>query len=562
MVLLLSIIGCNGNSESTDSPVAIRETTEQTSVTETPDAKKTSIRFTDQAAEWGVDFVPRTGREQNHFTILESLGTGVAITDVDGDERPDIVAAGGGTFDEAAQPIGFPCGVFRQQPDRHFQNVTPQSVVDSQQAYTHGVVTADWNNDGFEDIVVTGYQSVRLFENAGDGTFLDVTTRAGLKQDSWSTSAAFLDADGDGHLELFVTNYVDWFPDPERECIVQGHRDVCPPGEFQAQQDHLYRNEGDGRMTEIAAEVGMTEAGKGLAVIAGDIDLDGDTDVYVANDTTANLLYLNDGRGTFEERGLISGCALGATAEAEGSMGVDFADFDQDGRPDIWVSNYENQSFAMYQSRGPAIFQHVSRITGISAVGQLYVGFGTVAFDADLDGDQDIFAANGHVMYASGKAPPDQQPLVYENMDGRVFRNVAEDTGEYGRKAHMGRGVAAGDLDGDGRIDLVVAHSNAPLAVLKNTSKTSGSFVRLKLHGRGTNRSAIGTTITTASGDQLRLSTSGGSYLSGSHKVLHFFLPRTSSSTRLKIKWPNGILQNRDCPEIDLNHVVQPPGMN
>lgn len=559
---VLMASGCGEQSNDTRGKVTLPTAREPNARQTSPAAAASQIRFTDKAAAWGVNFVPRNGREQNHFTILESLGTGVAITDIDADGRPDIIAAGGGTFDQSGQPVGLPTGLFRQRPQTHFSRVVDAAGLNSHSAYTHGIATADWDNDGFEDVLITGYRTVRLFQNCGDGTFVDVTERAGLQQDAWSTSAAFLDADGDGNVELFVTNYVDWWPDPARECYVKGRRDVCPPGEFQAQHDHFYRSQGDGTFAECARDVGITEAGKGLAVISGDVDLDGDTDLYVANDTTANLLYLNSGSGQFVESGLISGSALGATAEAEGSMGVDFADFDLDGFPDIWVSNYENQSFAMYQSRGPAIFQHVSQITGISAVGQLYVGFGTVALDADLDGDQDIFAANGHVMYSTGRAPAEQRPLFYENLDGQNFRNIADQTGDYGRQDHMGRGVAAGDLDGDGRTDLVVAHSNAPLAVLQNQTPPRSRSFRVRLIGRPSNRSAIGAHLTWADGSRLRLATNGGSYLSAKHNQLEISQPMDAGSNRLDIHWPSGVLQKWDCDRFGLNVVVEPSDMN
>lgn len=538
-VLLLVSPGCDSTDQPATAPVGEDSSVDLANLP--PDVPSdTAIRFEDVAAEWGVNFTPTNGKEAGHYTILESLGSGVAICDFDNDGRPDIVLPGGGTFDANGQPIGTPTGIFRQHRPSQFADTSDDCGIHSHGAYTHGVVFGDWNNDGFEDAVITGYQTVLLFRNNGDGTFEDVTEQSGIEHDHWATSAAFLDADGDGNLELFVVNYVDWWPDTDRRCIVKGHRDVCPPGEFEAAADSLYFNNADGTFSEQAEHRGIDEKGKGLAAIAGDIDLDGDTDLYVANDTTANLLYLNDGNGHFTESGLISGCALGATLEAEGSMGAEFADFNSDGLPDIWVSNYENQSFAMYQSRGPGIFQHVSGVTGITAVGQLYVGFGTVAFDADLDGDEDIFAGNGHVMYESGAGPATQQPLIYENIEGRLFRNIANLTGNYGRSVHMARGVACGDMDGDGLPDLVVSHMNEPVAILQNQSIRQGNSLQLRLKGRIGNRSAIGATIRGPNGRALRLRISGGSYLSDSYASFTWGIDDADYPKDITVTWPDG----------------------
>ncbi len=534
---LAGLAGC-GQSENAANESAAAPRLESSSAAPIPDS---AIRFENIAEQCGIRFVPKNGREAGRFSILESLGTGVAICDFDRDSRPDIIVPGGGTFDDSGQPIGCHCGVFRQHSLLQFDDVAKLCGIDARAAYTHGIAVADFDSDGFDDVVITGYRSVRMFQNAGDGTFIDVTATSGLKQDAWSTSAAFLDVDHDGALDLYVVNYLDWKPEDHRKCLVQGHRDICPPGEFAGQSDFLFHNNGDGTFSETSQDAGLSEGGKGLAVITGDVDLDGDSDIYVANDTTPNFLYLNDGTGKFVESALISGCALGATAEAEGSMGIDIADFNMDGFPDLWVSNYENQSFAMYQSCGRGIFQHVSSITGIAAVGQLYVGFGTAAFDADLDGDEDIFAANGHVMYQTGNAPVRQLPLIYENTrGGRVFRNIAESSGDYGRSTHMGRGVAAGDLDQDGLVDLVVSHTNEPIAVLHNTSRSNGAWLSLELVGRTSNRSAIGAYATVTDRGMPRLRKGGGSYLSSGSNKLSWGIDTTEPQIQVEIHWPSG----------------------
>jgi hypothetical protein len=518
------------------------ETTNQSeSSPKSPTQPDSEIRLSEITPDCGLHFVPRTGQEDGRLTILESLGTGVAVVDIDRDQNLDVIAIGGGTFDAEGIPQGEKNGVFRQREALRFDSVSDSTGLSDNSRYTHGVSAGDWNNDGFEDVLITGFRSIRLFQNCGDGTFEDVSSAAGFPQDLWSTSSAFLDADNDGDLEFYIVNYVNWSPENNPECHINGHRDVCAPGSFAAISDLLFDNNGDGTFQNITQTAGLNEGGKGLAVISGDVDLDGDTDLYVANDTNANFLYLNDGHGHFTDNALVAGCALGPTMDAEGSMGVEFADFNQDRLPDIWVSNYENQSFAMYESRAPGVFQHVSAIRGISAVGRLFVGFGTGAFDADLDGDQDIYAANGHVMYGQEMRPAPQLPLVYENLNGMMFRNVASLTGYYGNQVHMGRGVAIGDLDQDGRADLTIAHSNEPLSVLQNTTTTTSDWVAVELIGQAANRSAIGAFAMV--NDSVRLVTGGGSYLSDSANQLIWAVPPGTKTVKIEVVWASGLRQ-------------------
>ena len=525
------------------------ESTPEPQQLETKIERSTKISFEEKTAPSTIEFIPRNGQESGNYSILESLGTGVGICDYDLDGKFDILAPGGGQFDEAGTPIGLETGLFRQIGDWKFAGAADVAGLTNESFYSHGVVIGDWNSDGFPDCLITGYHGIVAYENCGDGTFEEITDLLGIHPQAWSTSGAFGDFDNDGFLDLYLVNYVDWRPELNHECIVRGHRDVCPPGQYTATTDQIWWNQKDGTFIESTVDHGVLEGGKGLAVLSGDIDLDGDVDLYVANDTTPNRLYFNNGVGVFEEQGLVSGTSLGMNAEAEGSMGVELADFNQDLIPDLWVSNYENQSFALYQGQAPGIFQHVSDVTGITAVGKVYVGFGTASLDADLDGDEDIFATNGHVMYHARNTEIHQLPLIFENQAGR-FENVADQAGDYASSPHMGRGLSVGDFNQDGKPDVVISHTNENISVLQNASITDGHGITVQLIGRDSNRDAIGSVVIARAINQpdiapkMRFVRGGGSYLSTHAPRLYFGFPAVIKEITLEIRWPSGKVES------------------
>lgn len=530
---LLSVMGCaNRDSDGSDADRS-NKSHGQTPVDST-------ASFRDMADESGVRFVAHNGREAGHLAILESLGSGVATFDFDQDGLLDLFLPGGGRFSSLPEPVGLPSALFRNRGDLIFAAVENAAGVGHCPFYSHGVSVGDIDSDGFPDLLVTGYGGLLLYRNQGDGTFVDATVISGLTLRSWSTSAAWGDANGDGTLDLYVANYVGWSFANHPPCIVQGHRDICGPTRFEPLSDLFYMGNGDGTFRDATDEVGLVPGGKGLGVVAADLDLDGDLDYYVANDTTPNFLYRNEGLGRLQEHGLLSGTAFGATGEAEGSMGVDVGDFNGDGLPDLWVANYENQSFALYRNEGNCSFQHVSGVTGITAVGAQSVGFGTTFVDFDLDGDEDLFATNGHVMYHSTNAPLRQRPLLFENREGRRYVNVAETAGDYAASPHVGRGVACGDLDRDGDPDLVVSHINEPVALLRNDSHPRGSWLSVRLIGVESHRDAIGARVTViASGRTFTQQLQGGSsYLSSSAHELLFGLGAADRIQSVEIIWP------------------------
>ena len=512
------------------------------------------LQFVDVASDSGLRFVYQNGEEAGQFAIIESLGAGVGLLDYDNDGMLDVVLPGGGGF-QGESIHGLPSALFQNLGHLKFQAVTDLAGVADSRIYSHGIAVTDIDGDGFSDFLITGYGGLRLFTNQGDGTFLEEAASAGLNDDRWSSSAAFGDFNLDGHPDLYVTHYVNWSFENHPKCKgpKPGDREVCPPRQFEGLADSLYLSRGDGTFVDASAEWGLSDQGKGLGLVIGDVDLDGDLDAYIGNDTVANFLYLNDGGNRFENASLVSGTAYSEEGRSDGSMGVDIGDFDGDGQPDIWVANYESESLAMYRNEGDGAFQPVSSSIGVSAIGALYVGWGTTFFDPDLDGDSDLFVSNGHVIRYPTAAPLRQRPLVLLNRDGRRVINVAESAGDYTSSPHMGRGLACGDLDNDGDADLVISHTNEPVALLDNRSKKSGSWIRLRLIGRTSSRIPVGAIVRvqvdgkTEFVHQIR---SGGSYASSSDPRLLIGLGKASRISAVSIQWPSGITQDVPPPKI------------
>ncbi len=502
------------------------------------------VQFVDQAAAWNVAFRYENGEQAGLYSILETLGGGVGLIDYDRDGRPDIWCVGGGTFTSTSQaPTGLASGLFRNRGPQ-FENVTTHSGIAAPNHYQHGVTAADYDQDGFVDALVTGYGGLQLWHNLGDGTFEDVTAMSGLNADTqWSSSAAWGDFNQDGHLELYVAHYVNWSTENDPPCFTHGDlREVCSPLVFDAVSDKLFQSDGAGHFRDRSAEVGLAAGGKGMSALVADLDLDGDVDVYVGNDTTPKFLYENT-HGQLRERGLISGVSLSKLGAAEGSMGTDLGDFDLDGLPDLWVANFEDETFGLYKNLGGLQFEHVSHETGLDRIGQAYVGWGVVFGDWNLDGDEDVFVSNGHVVRHAHKAPVKQLPVLMENLAGKHFQNMAEESGTYFRTAHPGRGAAAGDLDLDGDLDLVVSHVNQPIAVLENQGPAVSRSLTVELTGTKSPRWAIGTVVQliTTQATQIRQWRGGGSFASTSDPRLLFGIPPGQFPVRLEISWPSGL---------------------
>jgi enediyne biosynthesis protein E4 len=540
---LLMLIGCGGSRPASPSSNASGKPATVKPASAVPLNEASPIRWRDRTSESGVEFVYRNGEEAGHFAILESLGGGVAALDYDGDGVDDLYFPGGGGFGEERVIVGLPGGLFRNAGSWRFTTVTSAAGLNEPRTYSHGAAAADFDNDGFVDLLITGYGGLQLWQNNGDGTFQERTDLASLTDKLWSSSAGWGDVNGDGALDLYIAHYVDWSFENHPLCQGPkvGLREVCPPRTFSPLPDVLYLSNGDGTFRDATAEWGLSPEGKGLGVILADLDLDGDLDVYVANDTVENLLYENvDGR--LKDVSLLSGASLSERGVPDGSMGVDLFDYNRDGRPDLWVVNYERESCALYENSGQLMFRHVSQRTGITSAGGLFVSWGTCCFDADRDGDEDMFVSNGHVIRYPTNAPLRQHPLLFENLGGTRFRNVAATAGEYLATPHMGRGVVTADFDGDGRLDLVVSHVNEPAAVLSNETPPRGDWLAVDLIGTRSPRDAIGAVVvlTTDRERQVRQWRGGGSYASTSTRRLHFGLGEATAIEQVEIHWPSG----------------------
>lgn len=578
LILLVAIlvasalqVGCTSDKDNTGSQTKSPELDKSTASPVNDSAKPTSpttprIDFANITKDLQVDFTYRNGEPRQQYTILESLGGGIGIIDFDRDGRPDFFCTGGGDFIDQTV-VGLPCELFRNVGSSPAQ---PSMIAVGKYAasgfpadhYNHGAIVADADQDGFQDILVTGYGGLQLWHNQGDGTFIEIHQDVGLTDTQWSSGAAWADFNNDGILDLYVVHYADWSFKNHPFCRgrTAEERDICPPARFTGLPDTLYIGTPEGTYRDESEGWKLKKDGKGLGAVVADFDGNGFVDVYVANDTVNNFLYNNSGNSSFEEVGLLAGVAADKAGVPNGSMGLDVCDFDQTGRPDIWVTNYEREDFALYRNEAANAFLHVSDIAGLNVLGGLFVGFGTASADFDLDSREDIMVNNGHVILFPTASPRKQVP-VFMLAEKQRFRRVMFSQDSYFSEGHDGRGLALVDIDADGDLDPIFSNINAPLAILRNDSNKSNHWFQLKLIGTKSNRDAIGATVTAVvpQGKLVRIRKGGGSYLSTSQEALSWGLGESDKIQRLNVRWPSGkesVLEN--IPANQLLTLVEP----
>jgi len=512
-------------------------------------------KFVDVTSALGVHFQNRSSRTSKKY-LIETMGAGVALFDYDNDGRLDIFLVNGAPLSDPTPKGAIPQKtgpeywnrLYHQKADGTFEDVTEKAGLQGA-GYGMGVAIGDYDNDGYEDIFVTGYGGNKLYHNNGDGTFTDVTEKAGVGGSGWSTSAAWIDLDGDGLLDLVVLRYLKWdFGDVYCGPHKEGLRDYCHPDIFQPVAPLVYHNDGNGHFTEVSQKIGLSKPGKSLGISFADYDRDGHPDIFIANDSMEEFLYHNRGDGTFEETGLMAGVAVDGNGQTYAGMGTDFADYNNDGLPDLIVDDLANQQYALYKNNGDGSFSYASFSTGLAALTLKHSGWGLRFVDYDNDGWKDLLIAQGHDLETIQINYPDlryREPMFLARNTRTGFVDVSQESGEIFHQAWVGRGLATGDIDNDGRIDAVVTTNDGPAYVLRNETPTHNHWLILKLVGHKSNRDAIGAEvkITTAKGIQLATVTTAGSYLSSSDKRVHFGLGTEPAVPTIEIRWPSGITQ-------------------
>jgi hypothetical protein len=478
--------------------------------------------------------------------LPETMGPGVAFFDFDNDGWLDIFMVNSGTTEFYSPAAPLKNALYKNNRNGTFTDVADKAGVAGGKEFGMGCAIADYDNDGYQDILVTAYGRCSLYHNNGNGTFTDVTDKAGLAAPGWTTSAVWFDYDNDGKLDLFLCSFVQFSPKSDVFCGDNklGKRFYCIPRVFKPTPSLLFHNNGDGTFKEVSEGTPIARAmGKALGVVATDINNDGLPDLFVANDTVQNFLFANRGKGKWDEIGLAAEVGFSANGTPRSGMGVDAADLNADGRQDLFVANVDQEMFSLYRNDGNEFFSDVANFHGVAQATRLLSGWGLKFFDYDNDGSVDLILANGHpddMIESYSQQVRYKEPLVLFHNDGKQLSNVTAEAGPAFQKMYPARGLAVGDYNNDGRLDVLIGNNGEAPVLLKNNAGEGNHWVGLKLQGTSCNRDAIGATITWSYGDvqRSRYKSSGGSYLS-SHDLRDVLGLGTATKVNwVEIKWP------------------------